>query len=338
MSKLFTPITFNNITIKNRIAMSPMCMYSCFNEDGKITPFHMTHYVSRAVGQVGLVMTEATAVLPEGRISPRDLGIWEDEHIDGLKELNEQLHSYGAKTGIQLAHAGRKAELDGDIFAPSAIGFDEKSKTPNEMDIADIERTIDAFKKGASRAKQAGFDIIEIHAAHGYLINEFLSPLANHRSDLYGGSKENRYRFLNEIIQAVKEVWEGPLFVRISTNEYQPEGNRMTDILYFSEQMKMAGVDLIDCSSGGVVHAKINAYPGYQVNRCDQIKHEANIPTGAVGLITTGIQAEEILQNDRADMVVIGRSLLRNPYWAKAAADELHAELTAPVQYERGWK
>lgn len=338
MTKLFTPITIQNLTIKNRIAMSPMCMYSCKNEDGKITDFHISHYVSRAVGQVGLIMTEATAVLPEGRISPQDLGLWEDGQIQGLKELNEQLHSYGAKTGIQLAHAGRKAVLEGDIFAPSAIAFDENSKTPNAMTEDDIRKTIAAFGKSAARAKEAGFDVIEIHAAHGYLINEFLSPLSNTRSDIYGGNKENRYRFLKEIIQTVKSNWGGPLFVRISTDEYDKNGNSLADILYFAKEMEKDGVHLIDCSSGGVVHAKINVYPGYQVKRAEHIKHETGMSVGAVGVITNGGQAEEILQNERADMVFIGRALLRNPYWAKAAADELQEELTAPSQYERGWK
>ncbi|MFD1360627.1 NADPH dehydrogenase NamA [Lentibacillus salinarum] len=338
MTKLLTPVELNNVQLKNRIVMSPMCMYSCMEQDGKITPFHMTHYVSRAVGQVGLVMTEATAVLPEGRISHEDLGIWNDDHIDGLKQLNEQIHSYGAKTGIQLAHAGRKARLDSDIYAPSALAFNEQSKTPTEMTATDIDRAIEAFKNGAKRAKKADFDIIEIHGAHGYLINQFLSPLTNKREGNYGGSRENRYRFLSQVIEAVKTVWDGPLFVRLSTDEYAAGGNKLDDILYFAEQMKQQGINLVDCSSGGVVPASIKPYPGYQVKRCETIKQETSIPTGAVGLITTGIQAEEILQNGRADLVIVGRALLRNPYWPKAAADELNETLTAPKQYERGWK
>ncbi|WP_176447191.1 NADPH dehydrogenase NamA [Lentibacillus sp. CBA3610] len=338
MTKLFTPIEFRNVELKNRIVMSPMCMYSCMDQDGKITPFHMTHYISRAVGQAGLIMTEATAVVPEGRISHEDLGIWDDEHIDGLKHLNEQIHNYGAKTGIQLAHAGRKARLDSDIYAPSAQAFNENSKTPTAMTAADIDKTVEAFKEGARRAKESGFDIIEIHGAHGYLINQFLSPLTNQREDSYGGSRENRCRFLSQVIEAVKTVWDGPLFVRISTDEYAEDGNTLDDILYFAEQMKQQNIDLIDCSSGGVVPASIKPFPGYQVKRCETIKQEASIATGAVGLITTGIQAEEILQNNRADLVLIGRSLLRNPYWAKAAADELNETLPAPKQYERGWK
>ncbi|SFD52150.1 NADPH2 dehydrogenase [Lentibacillus persicus] len=337
MTKLFTPIKFNNVELKNRIVMSPMCMYSCTEQDGKITPFHMTHYVSRAAGQSGLIMTEATAVIPEGRISHEDLGIWDDSHIDGLNQLNEQIHSYGAKSAIQLAHAGRKARLDSTIYAPSPIAYNDSSKTPSEMSLKDIDITIEAFKNGARRAKEANFDIIEIHGAHGYLINQFLSPLTNKRNDEYGGSLENRYRFLSEVIEAVQSEWNGPIFVRISTDEYAPDGSTLSDILYFTSRMKQQGIDLIDCSSGGVVPASINRYPGYQLKRCEMIKREAAVATGGVGLITTGIQAEEIVQNDRADLVFIGRALLRNPYWPKACADALNETITPPKQYERGW-
>lgn len=338
MKKLFTPIQFGNVIVKNRIVMSPMCMYSCFDRDGKITPFHMTHYVSRAVGQVGLVFTEATAVQPEGRISAQDLGIWEDAHVEGLTELNEQLHAYGAKSGIQLAHAGRKADLETTIHAPSAIAFSKDYQEPKEMTANDIQATINAFTQGARRTKEAGFDIIELHGAHGYLINQFLSPLTNKRTDSYGGSRENRYRLLSEIIDAVKSEWNGPVFVRISTDEYNEDGSTLDDLFYYTEEMKKQGVDLIDCSSGGVVPAKVSAYPGYQVPRCEAIKKEVSIPTGAVGLITTGIQAEEILQNNRADLVILARALLRNPYWPKQAADELGVAIEAQTQYKRGWR
>ncbi|MUK87200.1 NADPH dehydrogenase NamA [Ornithinibacillus sp. L9] len=338
MAKLFSSIEFQGVTLKNRIVMSPMCMYSSVKEDGMLTPFHMTHYISRAVGQVGLIMVEATAVQPEGRISPQDLGIWNDKHIVGFKELNDQLHSYGAKSAIQLAHAGRKAELESSIFAPSALSFNESYKEPVEMTAADIEKTVDAFKNGARRAKEADFDIIELHGAHGYLINQFLSPLTNKRTDQYGGNRENRYRFLREIIHAVQTEWNGPIFVRISTDEYHENGNTLDDYFYFTKEMKQQGIQLIDCSSGGVVPASIHTYPGYQVKRAEAIKHEIDIRTGAVGLITTGIQAEEILQNDRADLIFLARALLKNPYWAKQAADELKYELKAPKQYIRGWK
>ncbi|WP_029266598.1 NADPH dehydrogenase NamA [Virgibacillus alimentarius] len=339
MRKLFSTIEFKGVSLKNRIVMSPMCMYSCEQRDGKITPFHMTHYVSRAVGQVGLIITEATAVQPEGRISPQDLGIWNDGHVEGLKKLNEQIHTYGAKTGIQLAHAGRKAEVDSDIYAPSPLAFDESYKTPVEMTTGDIENTVEAFKNGARRARQANFDIIELHGAHGYLISQFLSPLTNKRTDAYGGNRENRFRFLREIIAAVYSEWgERPLFIRLSTDEYHEAGNTLEDYLYFANQLKALGVDLIDCSSGGVVPISIKPYPGYQVKRCETIKKKTSIATGAVGLIINGPQAEEILQNERADLIFIGRTLLRNPYWARVAAEEIRYQIEAPKQYIRGWK
>lgn len=338
MSKLFSPIDFKGITLKNRIVMSPMCMYSALDKDGMMTPFHLAHYTSRAIGQVGLIMVEATAVQPEGRISEQDLGIWDDKHVPGLKQLNKEIHSYGAKSGIQLGHAGRKAELNPPIYAPSALPYNEASLTPTEMSGEDIKTTMEAFKNGARRATEADFDVIEIHGAHGYLISQFLSPLTNKRKDEYGGSRENRYHFLSQVIEAIKTEWDGPLFVRISANEYNEQGTTEEDLLFFTTQMKSQGVDLIDCSSGGVVSARIKPYPGYQVRYSEAIRSGSAIATGAVGLITTGIQAEEILQNERADLVFIGRSLLRNPYWAKAAADELRYDLEAPKQYERGWR
>lgn len=339
MTKLFSSIDVQGVPLKNRIVMSPMCMYSCMNEDGKITPFHMTHYISRAVGQVGLIMTEATAVQPEGRISARDLGIWDDSHVDGLKELNEQLHTYGAKTGIQLAHAGRKADLDTEIYAPSPLPFNDSFKQPLEMTEDNIHTTVEAFKHGARRAKEAGFDIIEIHGAHGYLINQFLSPLTNKRTDQYGGNRDNRFRFLKEVVEAVQSEWNNkPLFVRLSANEYHEAGNTIEDIVYFAKALKNLGIAVIDASSGGIVPASVKSYPGYQVKRCETIRHEGQIDTGAVGLITTGLQAEEILQNSRADLIFVGRALLRNPYWAKAAAEELEYALESIKQYKRGWK
>jgi NADPH2 dehydrogenase len=336
-SALFTPYTIKNVTLKNRIVMSPMCMYSCQNQDGKVENWHYTHYVSRAVGQVGLIVVEATAVTKQGRISPFDLGIWSDEHIPGLEQLVSMIKEHGAKAAIQLAHAGRKAMIDGEIIAPSAIPFNEEMKTPKEMTHEDIKQTVQAFQDGAVRAKKAGFDIIEIHAAHGYLINEFLSPLTNKRADEYGGSFENRYRFLKEIISAVKEVWDGPLFVRISANDYHPDGLTEKDYVNYGKWMKEQGVDLIDVSSGAVVPVSINVYPGYQVKFSETIRNGANIPTGAVGLITTGQQAEEILRNNRADLVFIGRELLRDPYWPRTAAKQLGVTIEAPKQYQRGW-
>jgi NADPH2 dehydrogenase len=336
-AKLFSPYTIKDITLKNRIVMAPMCMYSSHNEDGQVENWHRTHYTSRAVGQVGLIIVEATAVTPKGRISPRDLGIWSDEHVAGLKELVELIKEHGTKTGIQLAHAGRKAVLEGDIIAPSALPFNEEMKTPLEMTKEDIVETVDAFKKGAERALKAGFDVIEIHGAHGYLINEFLSPLSNKRTDEYGGSAENRYRFLREVIEAVKTVWNGPLFVRVSANDYHEEGLKVDDYVVFSQWIKEQGVDLIDVSSGAVVPARINVYPGYQVKLSETIRKSAEIPTGAVGLITSGIQAEEILQNERADLIFLARVLLRDPYWPRTAAKELGVSIEGPKQYERGW-
>jgi NADPH2 dehydrogenase len=337
-AKLFTPYKIKDVTLKNRIVMSPMCMYSCPNQDGIANSWHFTHYTTRAVGQVGLIIVEASAVTPQGRISMEDLGIWNDQQIEGLKHLVDLVHEQDSKIGIQLAHAGRKAQVKGSIIAPSPIPFDEKSPTPEEMTLEDITNTIEAFRQGARRAHEAGFDVIEIHGAHGYLINEFLSPLSNKREDGYGGSKDNRYRFLKEVIDAVKTEWNGPLFVRISANDYHAEGYTEKDYISYAKEMKKQGVDLIDCSSGAVVPAKINVFPGYQVSYADLIRKEAGIATGAVGLITEPTMAEEILQNERADLIFLARELLRDPYWPRRAAKELRTELTPPLQYARGWR
>lgn len=336
-TKLFSPYTLKGITLKNRIVMAPMCMYSCEKEDGIVTDWHVAHYTSRAVGQVGLIILEATAVTPQGRISPQDLGIWSDDHLPGLTRLTEQIKQNGAAAGIQLAHAGRKAQLNEEIVAPSALAFDEKYKQPKAMTAAEIAETITAFKNAAARAKQAGFDVIEIHAAHGYLINQFLSPLTNKREDEYGGTAENRFRFLREILAEVKTVWDGPLLVRVSAYDYHENGLTPDDYVEMGGWLANLGVDLIDVSSGAVVPAKMKVYPGYQVKFAEKIKHEAHIPTGAVGLITTGIQAEEILQNERADLIFIARALLRDPYWPRTAAKELGESIEPPVQYSRGW-
>ncbi|WP_368504683.1 NADPH dehydrogenase NamA [Alkalihalophilus sp. As8PL] len=334
---LFSPYTIKNVTIKNRIVMSPMCMYSSDTKDGLTRPFHLAHYEARSIGQVGLVMIEATAVDPQGRISEQDLGIWDDDHIEGLEKVVSRIQAHGAKAAIQLAHAGRKAMVDGDIFAPSAIAFQEDMRTPNEMTQTKIEETIEAFKNGAIRAKKAGFDVIELHGAHGYLINEFLSPLTNKRKDEYGGDLKGRYTFLRKIIDVVKSVWDGPLLVRLSAAEYAEGGNTLEDFVQLGQWLKEQGIDLIDCSSGAVVPAKIPVYPGYQVKYAETIRREADIPTGAVGMITSGLQAEEILRNERADLIFIGRELLRNPYWARQAALELNTEIEAPTPYKRGW-
>lgn len=337
MAKLFEPYTIKGTVLKNRIVMAPMCMYQSDQEDGKVTDWHRVHYPTRAVGGVGLIITEATAVQPQGRISARDLGIWEDSHTEGQAEIVRLMKQNGAKTGIQLAHAGRKATVDGEIQSASPIAFDSNYKIPKEMSAAEIAETVEAFKNGAIRAKEAGFDVIELHAAHGYLINQFLSPLTNKRTDEYGGSPENRYRLLGQVIDAVNGVWDGPLFVRISAHDYSEGG--MTPELYVEmcQWMKQQGVDLIDVSSGAVVPAQIPVFPGYQVPFSETIKKQTPIATGAVGLITSPLHAEEILQNGRADLVFLARELLRDPYWAYSAAKELHADIAAPAPYKRGW-
>lgn len=337
MAKLFEPIEIRGVTFRNRIVMSPMCMYSCPEQDGKVQDWHLVHYPSRAVGGAGLIIVEATAVQPEGRISNEDLGIWEDGHVEGLKHLTRLIRQHGAAAGIQLAHAGRKSETDGDIFAPSAIAFSDRYKTPKEMTEDDIRNTVSAFRDAAERAKEAGFDVIELHGAHGYLLNEFLSPLSNRRTDSYGGNAENRYRIVRETIDAVREVWDGPLFVRISASDYTDGGMTPEDYVKMAEWMKEQGVDLIDVSSGAVVPARIAPYPGYQVPFSETVRNGADILTGAVGLIEEPVHAEEIVQNGRADLVLLGRELLRDPYWPRRAAKELGAEIQPPVQYERGW-
>lgn len=339
-SMLLAPYELRGITFRNRVVMSPMCMYSVEKCDGIVTDFHLTHYVSRGIGQVGLIMIEATAVLPEGRISEQDLGIWSDEHIPGLKKLVDQIHQTGAKVGIQLAHAGRKSNVPGPIYSATDIAFSSDNQVPETLRLEQINMLVEAFKKAALRAEAAGFDVIEVHAAHGYLINQFLSPLTNHREDSYGGPVGNRYRFLREVIETVREEWDKPLFVRISAKEYDQDGTSIEDYTLMGRWMRDQEVDLIDVSTGGVVSLEsYDVYPGYQVNYADEIRTNVGIATGAVGLITTGNQAEEIVRNGRADLVFIGRELLRNPYWVVTAAASLHANeyLDVPLQYQRAW-
>ncbi|WP_088006402.1 NADPH dehydrogenase NamA [Indiicoccus explosivorum] len=337
MARLFEPFTLRGVTFKNRIVMAPMCMYEVHKEDGIATDWHRVHYASRAVGQAGLIILEATAVQPKGRISAQDLGIWDDRHTAGLKDVVKLIQNNGSKAGIQLAHAGRKATVDGTIYSSSAAPFSEKYKTPEAMTAADIRETVDAFKAAAERSSKAGFDVIELHAAHGYLINQFLSPLVNDRTDEYGGTAENRYRFLREIIDAVRTVWEGPLFVRISASDWTENGMTPESYIEMTRWMKEQGADLIDVSSGAVVPAKIDVYPGYQVPFSETIRQRTPIATGAVGLITEGVQAEEILRNGRADLIFLARELLRDPYWPYRAAKQLGIEIDVPKPYERGW-
>ncbi|RTQ93416.1 NADPH dehydrogenase NamA [Lysinibacillus telephonicus] len=337
MAKLFEPYSIRNVELKNRIVMSPMCMYQAKN-DGFVTDFHITHYTSRAVGQVGLIILESTGVIPEGRISENDLGIWSDEHIEGLSKIVSNIKAYGAKAGIQISHAGRKSTVNGDIYAPSAIAFNDTYKTPIEMTKEDISKVVEAFANAAVRVSKAGFDVIEIHAAHGYLINEFLSPLTNKRTDEYGGAPENRYRFLREILDAIRAKWQGPLFVRITANEYAEGGLTPEDFIQFARWMKSQEVDLIDVSSGGNVPVPVESFPLYQVPFSETIKHGAEVATGAVGLITSGEEAEQILQQNKADLIFIARELLRDPYFPYRAAQQLDAAIEAPNDsYKRGW-
>jgi NADPH2 dehydrogenase len=338
MSKLFSNFKVKNIELKNRIVMAPMCMYSADN-DGLSKEWHCIHYATRAIGGVGLVIQEATAVESRGRISDRDLGIWEDAQIDGLKRIVSEVKKHGAVIGIQLAHAGRKCEAAKEnIIAPSAVAFNESYRIPSEMNKADINEVVEAFKAGARRASEAGYDVIELHGAHGYLINEFLSPLSNMRTDQYGGSVENRARFLKEVVAAVREVWtkEKAIILRVSAEDYAEGGNHPEDLVEMINIVKAEGLDIIHVSSGAVVPASIKVYPGYQVKFAEVIKENTGLPVIAGGLITTAEMAEEIVQNNRADLVFLARELLRNPYWSLKAAHDLRDQIAWPEQYERG--
>ncbi len=352
MSHLFSPIKIKGVELRNRIAVSPMCEYS--SEDGFANNWHLVHLGSRAVGGAGLIITEATAVSPEGRITYGDLGIYKDEHIAKLKEITDFIHLHGAVAGIQLAHAGRKAsheipwkgaaqiqpnETNGwQSVAPSAVAFTDKETAPQELDKAGIEKVKEDFKAAAIRAEKAGFKVIELHGAHGYLLHEFLSPLSNKRTDEYGGSFENRIRLLLEIIEGVKESWpeENPLFVRISASDWTEGGWTAEDSAELGKVLITKGVDLIDCSSGGnVATAKIPIGPGYQVQFAEKVKKESGILTGAVGMITEPKQADEIISSGKADLVIMAREFLRDPYFPLRAAHELGVEVKWPSQYER---
>lgn len=352
MSKLFSPLTIKDVTFRNRLVVSPMCQYSSM--DGFANDWHLVHLGSRAVGGAALVVQEATAVSPEGRISPSDMGLYKDEHVAKLRTITDFIHAQGAVAGIQLAHAGRKAsqsvpwaggrQIPSDApeswttVAPSAIPFAPGTIAPVVLDNAGIQKVIGDFQKAAERALSAGYKVVEIHAAHGYLIHEFLSPLSNTRTDDYGGSFENRMRLLLEIIAAVQVVWPAtlPLFVRISASDWMPGGWDEEDSAQLSAVLKTKGVDLIDCSSGGnVLGAKIPVGPGYQVHFAEKIKQETGILTGAVGLITEAQQAEDILQREQADMIFMARESLRDPYFPLHAARQLGDEVVWPVQYER---
>lgn len=318
--------------------MAPMCMYSAA-EDGICTSWHVVHYATRAQGNVGLLVQEATAVEQRGRITDRDLGIWNDGQIAPLKKLVDTVHEYGSKIGIQLGHAGRKCTIDQHtIIAPSAIAFSDDYKMPAKMTAEDIQDVIRAFQDAARRVRLAGYDIIEIHAAHGYLINQFLSPLTNQRTDAYGGSLIQRTRFLKEIVAAVRKEWpmEKPLMIRVSAEEYQEKGNHPQDVAEILNEVKEFGVDLVNVSSGGVVPVPVPSYAGYQVQFAEMIRKQTKLPVVAGGLLTDAHMAEEILQHRRADMIYLGRVLLREPYWPLLADGILQQELSWPRQYERG--
>ena len=352
MAHLFDSLLIRDIKFANRVFVSPMCQYS--STDGYANDWHFVHLGSRAVGGAGMVLTEATAVLAEGRISPQDLGIWSDDHIEPLARIVRFIHDQGSVAGMQLAHAGRKAttyrpwegqgkvpETEGGwnkVVAPSAIAFADHYPLPEAASKEEIQAIVAAFGDAARRACEAGFRVVEIHAAHGYLIHEFLSPLSNQRTDAYGGSFENRTRILREIVAAVRRSWpeRAPLFVRISATEWVDGGWDIQQSIKLARQLQDSGVDLIDCSSGGnVAQAKIPVGPGYQTALAERIRLESGVMTGALGMITSAVQAEHILATGQADAVVIAREMLRDPYWPLRAARELGQAISWPVQYLR---
>lgn len=338
-SHLFAPYRLRDITTRNRLWIAPMCMYSVFAEDGVPTDWHRVHLGSRAVGGAGLIIVEATAVEPCGRISRHDLGLWNDTQAEAFQPIVRFLQDNGAVPAIQLGHAGRKAGVP-DAIGPSPLAFSADYAVPQEMTAADIDRVVDAFRGAARRALAAGFQAIEIHSAHGYLLHEFLSPLSNHREDSYGGAFENRTRLHLAVVRAVRSVWPErlPLFVRISATDWVPGGWDADQSVALARQLKDEGVDLVDCSSGGLsLDQRVPLGPGYQVPFAERIRREAGIATGAVGLITQAQQADAIVRQGQADAVLIARQSLRDPYWPLRAARELGVDLPVPFQYRRGW-
>ena len=328
---LFTPFDLKSVTVPNRIVMPAMCQYSA-TEDGYVTNWHRVHYGARAVGGVGLIILEATAVEKRGRLSNRDLGIWDDKHITGLREVVELGKEHGSVMGIQIAHGGRKSWGD-ELVAPSSLAFPEMGM-PHGLSTEEIKGVVESWRQGARRAHEAGFDVLQIHGAHGYLIHAFLSPLSNERTDEYGSSLENRMRFLLEIVEAVQEEWpeDKPLSVRLSAKDYLDGGLTIKDTVQISRVLKERGVGLMDISSGGILPAPIRLGPGYQVPLAEAVKKEVGIPTIAVGLITEPELALEIISNGRADFVALGRELLRNPYWVLEAKPDKEVW---PWQYQR---
>lgn len=355
INHLFAPLKLRSLTLPNRIAVSPMCEYSSI--DGFANDWHFVHLGSRAIGGASLVITEAIAVSPEGRITPADLGIWKDEHIPELKRITTFLHQHGAYTGTQLAHAGRKASMSvpwdkhrtipaseggWQPVAPSPIRFDDDYASPTELDRAGMDKIVADFISATHRSLAAGFDVVEVHAAHGYLLHEFLSPLSNRRTDEYGGSFENRTRFPLEVVRAVRAAWPQhlPVFVRISATDWAPaslgESWDLIQSVAFAKLLKQENIDLIDTSTGhNHPDEEIPTGPGYQVHHAEIIRREAGIPTGAVGIITEPAQADQIIRAGQADIVLLARELLRQPYWPLLAADTLRQQTTWPVQYAR---
>ncbi|MGW7792841.1 NADH:flavin oxidoreductase/NADH oxidase [Streptomyces tricolor] len=357
MSALFEPITLREVTIPNRVWMAPMCQYSAEPEGplaGAPHDWHFAHYAARATGGTGLIVVEATAVSPEGRISPYDLGLWNDTQVEAFRRITRFLAAQGTVPAIQLAHGGRKASTDQpwkggapvgpeahgwQPLAPSALAFDERHPVPTELTVEEIGEIVGQFAAAARRALAAGFEAVEVHGAHGYLINEFLSPHSNHRTDAYGGSYENRTRFALEVVDAVREVWpaDKPVFFRISATDWLEDGGwTAEDTVRFAGDLHAHGVDLLDVSTGGnACGVCIASGPGFQVAFAARVQTETPLPVGAVGLITEAGQAQKILENGEADVVLLGRELLRNPSWARHAARELGAEVRVPDQYHR---
>lgn len=351
MSLLFEPYLSRSLRVRNRLVVSPMCEYS--SQDGMANDWHLVHLGSRAVGGAGVVLTEACSVSPEGRISPSDLGLWKEAQIEPLARITRFLRQHGAVAGIQLAHAGRKASHQAPweggrqlglseggwlAVAPSALAYREQERPPAALDETGLKQVIEDFRAASCRALEAGFELVEIHAAHGYLLHEFLSPLSNQRSDAYGGSLENRCRLVLEVARCVRESWPAhlPLWVRISASDWAPGGWDLESSKYLTAQLRELGTDLIDCSSGGLVpHQHIALSPGYQVPFSEAIRKDCGIATAAVGLITDARQAETILQEGKADLICMARAMLRDPYFALHAADELGASVPWPKQYER---
>ena len=351
MPSLFDPIATRGLTLPHRIVVSPMCQYSSI--DGFASDWHLVHLGSRAIGGAALVITEAAAVTAEGRISPGDLGIYDDAHVEILQRIVRFIHAQGSAAGMQLAHAGRKgstqrpwdghngiAPEDGGWIpvAPTATPFSDAFPVPRALETREVRDIVAAFRDAALRARNAGFDVIELHGAHGYLIHEFLSPLTNTRTDEYGGSFENRIRFCLEVVDAVREVWpeRSPLWLRVSATDWVAGGWDVDDSVELARRVRDRGIDLIDCSSGGLAsNQRISVGPGYQVPFADRIRREARIATGAVGLITSAQQADDIIRQEQADVVLLAREMLRDPYFPLHAARELGVKLPWPVQYFR---